>query len=631
MEVGELRHYRATSLAISRRAIQRKRIHNLSTGRAVRLSAWFPALAALLIAGGCAGRGSAGASTDRTLELIPMPSTIRLAPNQQATATFKLDNGGVPVAGRTVSFAIVPTDPAGAKGATLTTPSDTTDASGLVSVGIRAGLPVDFQVQAQSGSVSGVVTVIVDTGGSGNLRVAPFFAPMSTAAQRATSIHVLLYDNGVSCAGIDPDYPPAAPRDVVLSTGQSTASFPYVSTDSSSAAFGEALGPGPTILATGCVDVPGPSLQPGLWVQVNLPLIDAVPDPVGTFTVTSTFTFAPPLAVAATLAARWADLSDCPLDPAQLWLDCTVDALSPTTAGDPLDCVPATGAGAEGAVGDAIGARRGARLVDGTGAVTGCRGALAAGGGEGLDAVVLGLFGAPTPPAITGLQGIADDAASILQSVRLTSSLNVAPGTQTGAYVATHTLMAAQFGAGWPVSVPLAPLGLPVLQAVASASIQQGALAIATHGFTLRLGTTARAAFGPLALAPRGFPADTLGFLYALFTQAQAAGGAMGCDALDATVCPAIGQPAGCVTAACLSGLQALAGILDNAFLAADGPGLDLQLAGTAPMVAVPGGLLAQRLGVGEKQSSSAATWNASVVTSQGTAAVVAPFEGLRN
>jgi hypothetical protein len=214
----------------------------------------------------------------------------------------------------------------------------------------------------------------------------------------------------------------------------------------------------------------------------------------------------------------------------------------------------------------------------------------------------------------------------------LISSLDVEPGTEAGTYVVTHTLQSAEFGApAWNVSVALAPLALPSLQAVTSATIDRESLVVSAHGFTLRLGTTARAAFGPLALKPRGFPADVPGFLQALVAQARSPSGATGCAALDATVCPAVGQPAGCVSAACASGLTALASILDSSFLAADGPDLDLQLQATAPMVPVPGGLRAQRLGVGEMSSPGAAMWSAQVVTSQGTAAVAAPFEGVRN
>ncbi|HXJ23013.1 MAG TPA: hypothetical protein VMT03_22530 [Polyangia bacterium] len=582
---------------------------------------------ALLVASGCAGRGTAGAS-DEQLQLLALADTIPLAPSEQASVSFRLDNGVVPVAGRTVSFAITPND--AAQGATLTAPSAMTDASGLVSVGVRAGLPTSFQISAQVGTKAAQVMVVVSAAGFGNVAVVPFFAPASTAAQHATSIRVLFYDRA-SCSGVDPDDPPAPTRDPAsLAVGQQ-AFFTDVSTDSSSAVFAEAMGPGPTILAIGCVDVPGPALQPGLRVQVSVPLTDAVPDPVGSFALTSTLAFAPPLAAAAAVAKPWADLSDCPLDPAQLWLDCTIDALSTATPADPLDCVPATGAGAEGAVGDAINARRGAWLVDASGATTTCRGAQTSGGVEGLDAIVLGLFGTPAPPAVAALSGVAADAASILQAVQLSSSLDIMPGSQPGTYVVTHTLESAQFGPGFTVSVPLAPLGLPVLQAVTSGSIVQGDLAIAAHGFTLRLGTTARAAFGPLALAPRSLPPDITTFVQMLFAQAQGPGSATGCAALDATVCPAVGQPAGCLSSACATGLKALTGILDGAFLAADGPGLDLQLSGTAPMIAIPGGLRAQRLGMSETPGPTEALWSASVGTTLGTATLAAPFEGLRN
>ena len=90
---------------------------------------------------------------------------------------------------------------------------------------------------------------------------------------------------------------------------------------------------------------------------------------------------------------------------------------------------------------------------------------------------------------------------------------------------------------------------------------------IGSHGFTLRLGTAARAAFGPLALVPRGLPADVPSFVSALFSLAQTPGGtATGCAALDGVVCPAAARPAGCVMSACLTGLGALAGKLDGAF-----------------------------------------------------------------
>ncbi len=574
----------------------------------------------------CAGRGSESHAGGEALRLTAAPGTISLAPNQPGTVKFRLDNGGVPVAGRTVSFAIIEGDPAGA---TLAAASALTDASGITTVGVRAGLATMFNVEAHSGASSAEVAVIVRAGDAGTVLITPIFTAPSDAPQQTSSTRVLFYD-GKTCAEIDPDNPPVPFRDPIpLAVGDSTVTVPAVSTASTSAVFVEALGPGPTILAVGCLDVLGTTVLAGGTVEVAVPLVDAVPDPVGSFAVTSTLTFAPPLAAAAVLASTWSDLSDCPLDPAQLWLDCTVDALS-TTGNDPLDCVPAAAPASEGPLGDLLEAHRGTWLTDGTGATIGCRGARASGGAVSLEALVQGLFGSPTPPSLLALPAIAADAASILDSVRLASTLAVAPATVPGTYAVTHTLQAALFGPGWTVSVVLAPLGLPVLQAVTSATIDKGALDIRRHGFTLRLGSAARAAFGPLALAPRGFPADVTGFVGALFTQAHAAAGASGCDALDAAVCPAISRPAGCLAAACAAGLGGLAARLDGSFAAADGPDLDLTLTGTAPLVAVPGGLRAHYLGVGEIQSSRGAVWTAAVRTAAGSSTQFGDFQGVR-
>jgi hypothetical protein len=623
MEVAELRHYGATSLAFVRSPGQRKSIHSLSTGALAAL--------AVLVVCGCAGRGAANAGSGTVLSLVPVADMVQLAPNQAGSVSFRVLNGGVPAPGRTVSFAIVASDPAaGTRGATLTAPSAVTDAGGVATAGVRAGLATTlFQVQAQIGAHSAAVSVIVEEGTSGTVLVAPFFTSADTP-QKTTKVQILFYD-ATTCAAIDPDAPMAPARPPLpLPTGDQTVAIPAVSTASTSAVFVQAIGLGPTIVAAGCVDVPGSTVLPGATVEVAVPLADANPDPVGTFALTSTLIFSPRLAAAAALAAPWQALSACPLDPAQLWLDCTVDALSAATPGDPLDCVPATAPGAEGPIGDALMARRGAWLVDGAGTTLTCRSARDGQADESLDALVQGLFGSPTPPAVVALPAIAADAASLLAGVRFTSLLAVAPGSRPGSYLVTHTLQAAQLGPGWSVTVPLAALGLPVLQAAASGSVAGGTLNIARHGFTFRLGSTARAAFGPLALVPRGFPSDAAGFVGTLFGNARRPDGATGCAALDATVCPAIGQSAGCLLAACAAGLNALAASLDDGFAAADGAGVDLTLAGAAPLVAAPGTLRTQRLGTGELQPGAGAAWTASVETTLDDATLTAPFDGIR-
>ena len=585
--------------------------------------------AAALAADGCSGSGSTPPSPTFTLTAANT-EPIELSPNAQATLTFTLTDGGRPVAGQTVSFTTIGASTNdGAQGATVAEPSGLTGADGGVSVSVRAGL-ADFRVEAQIGTAKADVTVIVATGPTGTVLVAPFLAPSTSPLPPGTTIQILLYD-ARSCADLDLDQPTDDVRDAVtLDDLSGTASFGLVGTTVVSAAVARALS-GEALVASGCVDIPGSSLLADEAVEVALPLADWSPDPVGSYTVTSTLTFAPPLAAATTLAAPWADLSDCPLDPAQLWLDCTVDALSPATSADPLDCVPSTVPGAEGPLGDAIAALRGVPLTDGAGGPTGCRSARDAAGNESVDAQVLGLFGSPTPAMLVALPEIAADAGSILDSVQLISQLTIAPSGTAGTYAVTHLLTTAGFGPSLQVQVALASLGLPILQAYTTATVSDDVLTIGSHGFTLRLGTAARAAFGPLALVPRGLPADVPSFVSALFSLARAPGGtASGCAALDGIVCPAAAQPAGCLMNACSAGLGALAGELDGAFSAADGTGLDLWLSGTAPLIEISGGQ-ADRLGASGTGSSAAASWSATLRTSLGGAQPMASFEGKRN
>lgn len=627
---------RRSSLAFPARAIQRKRIHNLSTGGRLALAG---AATALLVAG-CGSGGGNGSGAFVLTAKLTMPGcdqahlTCQLGPNAQTTLTFVLTQGGRPASGQTISFsfaAVGSSSSSSAQGATLGAPTGVTDAQGQVQVGVRAGV-ADFGIEAQFQAPTKPVEVafIVADGPTGTVLVAPLLTSTASPLPPGTIVNVLFYDR-TDCASLDLHQPDTPVRGVVTldSLTAPPAAFTSVETTVNNAVIGQAI-LGISVVANGCVDLPGSSVIAGQTVEVALPLDDAFPDPVGAYHVTSTLTFAPPLAAAAVLAAPWNDLSDCPLDPAELWLDCAVDALSPATAADPLDCVPAAAPGGEGALGDAIAALRGVPLTDGTGAPTGCRGARDAAGDAALDALALGLFGSPAPPAVVALPAIAADAASILNSVQLESTLVVAPGSTGGGYVLTHTLDTAKFGPGWQVPVSLASLALPALGAFTSATVADGALVIGSHDFTLRLGSAARAAFGPLSLVPRGLPADIPSFVSALFALARSPeGSATGCAALDALVCPRAGAASGCLRDACTAGLAALTDGLDAAFAGADGTGLDLSLAGSASLIGPNG--VAQRLGTTNTGSSPTATWSATLRTALGSAQVVAPFEGVRD
>jgi hypothetical protein len=344
-------------------------------------------------------------------------------------------------------------------------------------------------------------------------------------------------------------------------------------------------------------------------------------------------TFASPLAAAAAVAAPWRDLSNCPLDPAQLWIDCAVDALS-TNASDPLDCVPATGPGAEGALGDAIAALRGTPLLDGDGVPTGCRDVQTPGGALSIDARVATLFGSPEPPLLVALPSIANMAAHLFDQVSLVVKLAIAAGTTPETFVVTETLDSAIFAPTSLASnlVPLAPLGLPVLTSTSGASVDAGWLFIERQAFTLHLGASGRQAFTTLALSPLGVSGGAAALVAAIAALAQTSDGAQSaCDAFDATVCSAVGAAAGCVFSACGRGLGALGGKLDGSFDAANGSGLDLFLSGSAALIVDPQGTgVAGGLGPDRADPSRAAAWSVDLRTSLDRANFTTAFTATR-
>ena len=586
-------------------------------------------MATALLLAGCAGGGTGtGMSGDRVL--VAEPATLGLSPGASGSVRFVLTSGGVPIAGQSVTFAIG--DAVKAQGATLAASAAVTDVSGAAAVTVRAGLEANFSVRGAAGNAHDEVFINVAAGAFGSVVALPFLAPTSSAATRASVFEVLFFD-GMSCREMVPARPPDAKpqRSRRLPVGEAPFRFDNVGTDQGGALVGRATDSLNVVVAVGCVDLSGSSLLAGGVVEVALPLDDAVPDPVGSFAVTSNFLFSPPLAAAAALAAPWRDLADCPLDPVQLWLDCTMDALSPATADDPLDCVPALAPGGEGTLGDALGARRGAFIVDGGGEATACRGPRDPGGAVSLDAVLLGLFGSPLPAALAALPAVADDAAHILDRMNLKSVLEVGPGGTAASYIVTHTLASASFGPTTAqVEAPLAPLALPILTAYTTASTSDGQLVIGSHGFTLRLGTAARSAFAKLALESRGLPGDAAGLVAGLAGLARSAdGSAAGCEAMDGALCPLVGRLPGCLTAACEAGLTALAARLDAGFDAADGTGIDLYLAGSAPLVDSHGNGLANHLGT-SSPDLRIAVWSADLRTALGRSILTASFDASR-
>jgi len=199
-------------------------------------------------------------------------------------------------------------------------------------------------------------------------------------------------------------------------------------------------------------------------------------------------------------------------------------------------------------------------------------------------------------------------------------------------YVVTHTLAGATFTAfttAGAAEVALTPLALPALTAYPAATTRDGLLVIDNHGFSLRLGRVARAGFGAVALAPRGVPPDAGGLIAAIAALARSPDGAVsGCAAFDRALCAAVGSAAGCLATACPAGLGALAARLDGVFDAADGTGLDLYLAGAAPLVSTHG----VQLGMDPEDPAAIdiAIWSVDLRTASGRSRLMTKFVGVK-
>jgi hypothetical protein len=605
--------------------------------RAVFWGAWLFGLGAALGCGS-APETPAPATTPRTLTATP--ETVWVQPGATGALAFLVRGPtGAPLPGANVAFSIVddPSTPGlAAKGATLASASATTDAGGTCSTRVTAGLSTSFRVRATSADATADVAVVVAVGVAGSVDVRPFFpSPAGAhAAAAAATIQILFFDNS-ACTDISlraPPQPARAPLSVSATEAGAVAHYNFVSTAVVHAVVGRALDARGVGLAAGCTDLPGPTLVAGGTVELSLPLIDLGPDPTGTFAATTTLTPTPPLAAAASLATAWRALTDCPLDPAQLWLDCTIDALGPGGAADPLDCVPAVAPASDGPIGDALTALRGAFVTGPGGAPTSCRGAKTASDAVSIDAIAQGLFGSPLPASIIHLAAAAQDAAHLYDTLELRSMLDVAAGATENDVTLTHTLTAVAFAlpGGATTDVLLQPLGLPVLTATVAGTVQESTLVVPWHGFTVRLGQAARVAFGTLALAPRGLPSDAAGVAAALAALAHGDDAQRtGCLALDDALCPLANQTPGCLVDACAAGLGALAARLDAGFVAADGTGLDLALEGEAPLLDTHGDGFADRLG-DLQVPTQAGTWTVDLTPRTGLRAVPGAWEAIR-
>lgn len=541
------------------------------------------ALAALGLAGCGSGDDDGGVEDDAglppALAIVAPGDSIGLAPGERVALRVRYTGGGgEAIAAAPVTWTLRGGD-GGTGGSSISTTTTATDAAGEAEVELVAGPErVDIQVTADApGAGTATFYVSVSASGFALLEVTPRYVGARLPDELARVELRLWGAAEVACADLDVDAPPPltlAPR--TLATWDATAVWPSVVAEEGYTllVWGAHAASGLPV-SVSCVDVPAsavPPAQAALDVAVPDRALVVAPQPVET-----TLSLA---GLDAALDARgahrpWRPLG-CEAGGGQLLLDWLVDALSGDGA---LDGVTASPAG----LGAAIAARRGALGADG------CRG-LEAGTGPSLDLVLTSLASAggwPDPAALADVVAVRDD---MLTALTLTATLTVDAGA------VTHALATATPGATGPID--LAASSRPVIAATfVGAPAVPGAWPLATHGFTLRAGSLLRQAHESWALSGAGLgAADHLG---STLIDAVDDGDTRGCAAVSGAVCEAIDAPATCALAACTAVAVALDGALAAWWRLADGPGLDLSLAGTATLADRDGDLVADPIELG--------------------------------
>jgi hypothetical protein len=575
----------------------------------------------LALAAGCAGTDAPPPPpvVETAARLVAGSESVAVRPSQSALVTYRLvDETGAPLPDRIIQFAIVD-DPSTtvdeARGSTLSFDRGVTDASGAATLQVIAGpQPTTFRVRASAARASDAeILVLVTMATFAPVELAPALVDSAPPGTEITTVRLHLVDE-TSCAAVRFQDIPMGLLPARTIPADTVALYATVNTETDHAAAAVGLDATGAARAVGCVDVPGALLVVETPVRVVVPLHLTRVGPAGRYQATSHLLFRAPPPGAAMVADAWGDLGLCPMDPARLWLDCILDALRTDPATDPSDCRPGAD---EGPLGLKLAQRRGVLLP--VPAAGRCRDRVDGAGRPSHEALVDGLFPAQRPPLLATLGGLASESRSLLDNIQLDSTLVIAPTSTPDRYQIDHRLSSIEFPlAARRAVVDLARMGAPVIGARFVAGNARGNdLAVASHGFTLRLGSAAWLAFAEASLRPRGGGSDLATFSNALFGLASRDDRGTpltGCAALDALLCTDVGEPRGCLVAACTDGLAALGRRLAAGFEALDGDGIDLVLGGSVPVLDRDGDGRVDALGmVNQAASSTPGLWSGEV------------------
>jgi hypothetical protein len=550
------------------------------------------------------------------LHISAQPEAVVIKPNESNQVSFRLqDAKGAPAPDRILRFLI--TDPLKAHGATLAFDRGISDSRGEVRLPIIAGTATDFIVRASAATATDIeVMVIVDSARYGPVEVVPEVQAPDEVQSLVTALRLYFFP-GAACRDVTASTAGSVDRMRSLTPGM-TSVYANISAGENHAVLGQGLDSTGVVLVGGCVDFPGRAIETNVVARVVLPLRPLRPVIAGSYRATSILQFRPAPKAVGQLSDIWNETVACPSDPARLWLDCTIDALTSTSGDDPLDCRPT--AADDAAFDGRLAARRGLPLAASPGGR--CRGELDGAGRPALEPQVRALLAGPAGTMLVAhLGAMATETVTLLNAFKLHSAMVVSATTAADRFQVDHTLEALELTVmGEPVAVDLFGLALPARSARFVPGVVQGdELTLATHGFTLRLGTAARVAFERGALARQGHPPTTEQFIAALFgTATYTADGVTttGCAALDALVCPLAGASTGCLTDACTRGTAALGQRLSGAFAGLDGDDLDLMLGGSVSIFDRDGDGRAEALGLLLPGTSDPGVWSGQLRTS---------------
>lgn len=533
--------------------------------------------------------GSAG----RKLEVVkPYGPDVGLRPGQEALLKVRYtEAGGAPIQGAEVRFAIYG-DP---RGSTLSSDRATTGPDGAAALTVRAGASTArFQVRA-SASLAADASFFIEASdaGFGSLQVEGAYSG-STARVLLTDVLWYLLRSG-SCVGVDPMNPGEVQRTRKTTGLEQEVLFEALPVNLDHRFLARASTADGKARAVGCVELPASALRVDQKLSLTLKLSDVQPVLAGTYSLTSTITL--PAGSSGTTWPRpladalspFADLADCPHDPAEKLLDCITDALD---SGDALDCqVTAPSA-------------KTSALVLERGAISqGCRGDLTSRGTPSLDKQLSTAMLAADPKVLAALAQVEPSARAVLGEVQILSTLSLSNLDSAGRALASHRLDSVAFGGtGKQQSFKASDIGLAIPAASAlEARVQNWHLSLPSHALSLRFGLLGRLALGQGVLVPSGLPETSAALLTKVATLATTMQGSKklsGCAAIDAMACKAARLGSGCLGTACDAGIAALASHLDAGFSALDQhKAADLTLRGEADLHDTDGDLDVDALG----------------------------------